>query len=696
MEGGPSQTGRVVPSGVATVAYLSPPSSNMIPTSPLSALGRLSRNIFQPDEAATKQDDVVGGKRVVFNSNTPPDEAEEEELPTRPSSEIPGVSVKPKSNVRMFVRTSSQLPKAIVEGLLPGIRTVHTQTLIEYITVMHDMMSLLTLIVILLTVVDIELYGLEPFGVGSILLRSFVSLFVWCICVLLARSYLGRLQQMKDSKRVMNAETLYSSGLLWPLLFEEFICALHLPPAVCFTFQARTAGVWNYDLTDPMMLSSVYEYNETILGLSVFLKLYLVLRSVRDHSYVVRGAGRILSSANYVDADVSFVFKSLLDKFPVATLTVIILINLVVTGYCLTVFERAAIAEYIYPDALWNLFIAMTTVGFGDIYPRTYPGRVCVVSAVVVGVVTTALLLAITQKKMQLSTPQRRVINTLDEAALREKYRNAAAKCCQTFWRWHRRNLPCTNPHNGYHMGNRRLSSADVITTPNKRHHRFTNREFSALRHWKAERQRMRVHKDVASVAAAAAAISGGSISLKHEKQLFRSFHAQATELHLGQRDLGHSLELRLADIETAMQAQRLQIEEHMKGIVQMLDSFKAHGRKGAGPSHPPSKSHQPPPPPTPRTLRKLWDVFNATMNSPREAKEAMPIPIPMSPVRIQERQDLGALSLFTSIVQSDDRTRNVVVLDRDGVEGQGGRTDNDDGMVVGVSRPWGEVSTRL
>ena len=46
-----------------------------------------------------------------------------------------------------------------------------------------------------------------------------------------------------------------------------------------------------------------------------------------------------------------------------------------------------------YQNCFWCVFIAMSTVGYGDYFPKTLPGRVFIIMAAVSGILLSSLLI---------------------------------------------------------------------------------------------------------------------------------------------------------------------------------------------------------------------------------------------------------------------------------------------------------------
>eukprot|EP00741_Cyanophora_paradoxa_P016019 tig00000042_g15465.t1 len=288
-----------------------------------------------------------------------------------------------------------------------------------------DAASALAVAAIVLTVIDNEYY--TKYNEMNNALRSVIAGLCGVIIILMYVAYQMELQALKISNTIPKEETLWSSGLWKMFLVEAFVCSWHVPPGVRWNMEARdTSG-------------SIIVYNEAMLGLTVMGKLYLLARSLRDHHSVCKGGGRFLCTMNATEPSVFFVLKAMLERNPVLVLGSILLCNLVVSSYALVLCERAFEPGYLYSDGLWNLYIALTTVGFGDIYPLTYPGRTVVAISVFFGLCSTALLITVVQETLRLTKPQVRVLETLSTAAFQKELRDAAAACLQRLWRLHKR-----------------------------------------------------------------------------------------------------------------------------------------------------------------------------------------------------------------------------------------------------------------
>ena len=62
-------------------------------------------------------------------------------------------------------------------------------------------------------------------------------------------------------------------------------------------------------------------------------------------------------------------------------------------------------------NGMWNTVIAMSTVGYGDIYPKTHLGRFCIVWACLAGQFFISLMVMAFTNTSQLSEPENKVLN---------------------------------------------------------------------------------------------------------------------------------------------------------------------------------------------------------------------------------------------------------------------------------------------
>ena len=91
--------------------------------------------------------------------------------------------------------------------------------------------------------------------------RVVTSITTLFLLIFLIRHYLIRLKFMKFKQKVSISSSLYSTGLLWKMILELIICAIHSPPwlnDVCLTFSSTTGtNHEKYRVDVDLLLSSI-------------------------------------------------------------------------------------------------------------------------------------------------------------------------------------------------------------------------------------------------------------------------------------------------------------------------------------------------------------------------------------------------------------------------------------------------------
>ena len=114
---------------------------------------------------------------------------------------------------------------------------------------------------------------------------------------------------------------------------------------------------------------------------------------------------------NGCHADAMFALKSLMISRPFTVLLGSLIISLFVFSYLLRLFE-SPISEASGQDfskfnnAMWNMVITLTSVGYGDFYPKTFWGRIVGTSICFWGVIITSLVVATSTNMLTFSTSE--------------------------------------------------------------------------------------------------------------------------------------------------------------------------------------------------------------------------------------------------------------------------------------------------
>jgi hypothetical protein len=101
----------------------------------------------------------------------------------------------------------------------------------------------------------------------------------------------------------------------------------------------------------------------------------------------------------------------------------------VVSAYALREAERPVQDGFnFYWNALWCSVITITTVGYGDLYPISHPGRVVAVAASILGTGIFAILIADVFEAIKFNHSEFRMQRMLHKSRLRRELKNAASR----------------------------------------------------------------------------------------------------------------------------------------------------------------------------------------------------------------------------------------------------------------------------
>eukprot|EP00741_Cyanophora_paradoxa_P009459 tig00000144_g9163.t1 len=301
---------------------------------------------------------------------------------------------------------------------------------------LNGAVSAVSVAAVVLQIIDIETYTRYGNGdaPGSFGLRAAVTALSALLCVLLGYGATLHHSSMKAQSQFYRHGSILASGALWRLVPELLAAIAHLPPAVRFEVASKQ-----------VFRESVESYNESVLSPLVFLRLFFLLRSARDASYVYSGSGRLLCHSQRLHVGLPFLFRASVARRPFLTISAMTVSSLAVFSYWLLIFERpfAGVGQgYSFQTAVWHVFVSMTTVGYGDIVPKSYLGRAVLSIAILWGLLVFAFLTGLVLERSKLLGSEAAVVSLLTEGNLRRRYREAAALAIQRLWRWRRRRAP--------------------------------------------------------------------------------------------------------------------------------------------------------------------------------------------------------------------------------------------------------------
>ena len=224
-------------------------------------------------------------------------------------------------------------------------------------------------------------------------IRIFISIST-CICILLAMVRSRVSYSIKRERKVFLEESIkdyfFSSSFIG-LVIEVFVVAIHSPPYINYTFEFKQlSGVLYIDLN-------------TICCSLMMIRLFLAFRLFLHYSKWASLKVQMVCQENSVFNPLRFALKACLKDKPHYVLIPVFGISVLALGVVMQIYERPYSFDnnldsgfldysYLYND-LWLVVLTMTTVGYGDFYPRTHAGRMIAIIAAIWGTFLISLMI---------------------------------------------------------------------------------------------------------------------------------------------------------------------------------------------------------------------------------------------------------------------------------------------------------------
>lgn len=275
---------------------------------------------------------------------------------------------------------------------------------------------------VIFMVVETELYtsgylgkdSLISFGLKSAITgTTLVLLLATCGCYVTTISVRLLDNGLQDWRLVITAGT-------WLQLFAELgICAIHPLPGVIMVNYVSVNGQ-----TREVPLDAV-------LSILMILRMYLIVKFFVAHNRLLTDTStQSIGALSKVKINTMFVFKATMTTSPGLVIISLMLVIFVANTWAYRTCEVYYLHEEDpsnYLNAMWLVAITFLTVGYGDITPHTYCGRLVSVLTGITGVGTTALLVAMMAQKLEQTRAERYVFNFIYRLQKDSVRKNAAA-----------------------------------------------------------------------------------------------------------------------------------------------------------------------------------------------------------------------------------------------------------------------------
>lgn len=154
-----------------------------------------------------------------------------------------------------------------------------------------------------------------------------------------------------------------------------------------------------------------------MLAILLLMKTFIIVRSLVNITIYSSPRSSRLCHQNGIEHNLLYTIKCILNEEPLGAISIIFIILILVFGNGLKLSE-GVLALYnqnqstvrffstgtleSYENCFWCIFITMATVGYGEYYPKTLPGRYIIFITAISGVLLSSLLIVSLSSKLEM------------------------------------------------------------------------------------------------------------------------------------------------------------------------------------------------------------------------------------------------------------------------------------------------------
>lgn len=204
-------------------------------------------------------------------------------------------------------------------------------------------------------------------------------------------------------------DNIWSTGML-PYMAMEYILSLATP----------NPTYWNLEFEEKQGLSSnptivKHRVNDLLLTI-MFLRIYTVVRFLLSSTFWMSARAQRVCSMNGCHANMHFALKCMVKQSPILVIVSNLVLSVAVFGYLIRVWDEELNSRWNNP--FWLSIITMTSVGYGEMAPVSWPARLIGMITAFWGVYLTSLFVNTLTEFLIMDESQERayiLMNALEE-----------------------------------------------------------------------------------------------------------------------------------------------------------------------------------------------------------------------------------------------------------------------------------------
>lgn len=175
----------------------------------------------------------------------------------------------------------------------------------------------------------------------------------------------------------------------------------------------------------------IVPYSSILTSICLF-RFFYIFKLVTIFSKLNDTKSEIIINQNNTKAGFVFLFKSIQKEQPFLVLFLILLLTCLCFGFSIRIFElyywetqENKLQDWNYQwNAVWLIFVSMTTVGYGDFYPKTHLGRILLVVSCFIGVYFVSMMMRFMSRRSILNDSELKAFNLITRLKLRKEVKS--------------------------------------------------------------------------------------------------------------------------------------------------------------------------------------------------------------------------------------------------------------------------------
>jgi potassium intermediate/small conductance calcium-activated channel subfamily N protein 2 len=245
-------------------------------------------------------------------------------------------------------------------------------------------------------------------------------------CILLILRYIQKNNFLKARNEISNKSPYLRKEDRFPLIVEILI-------TMCIPMPwFQNERVYYTDKSNDIHI--FYHLNDLMCVL-MLLRVYIFVRVIVGRTEYFNTRAQRVCSLYGADTGVMFPLKCLMRNESYSLITICMVVTIAMFGYALRICEKPVCRDHgcttddlsSYWNSMWNVIVTMTTVGYGDFYPRTIPGRAVTFFLCIWGVFLVSMMVVTLSSSLMMSSAEVKAIAVLGRLTLRKRVKNEAA-----------------------------------------------------------------------------------------------------------------------------------------------------------------------------------------------------------------------------------------------------------------------------